>query len=72
MMGELIFQIGDSFIAWEGSIMKAKLYAHQHAQSYLENALYPFRDNLKNIGNIESVSVNYPNPLEWLSGFRSV
>lgn len=42
----------NSFVAWEGNVMDAKMYVHPFVKSYLEHYLVPFKEYLTHIGNV--------------------
>ncbi|KAI8841086.1 hypothetical protein BJ741DRAFT_646702 [Chytriomyces cf. hyalinus JEL632] len=56
----------NSFIAWEGTVLKAKLYLHPTVKMYMENYLMPFREYLEHIGNVTRVTIDFPTVFEWM------
>ncbi|KAI8819272.1 hypothetical protein BJ741DRAFT_585176 [Chytriomyces cf. hyalinus JEL632] len=56
----------NSFIAWEGTVLEAKLYLHPTVKMYMENYFMPFREYLKRIGNMTRVSIDFPTVFEWM------
>ena len=56
----------NSFISWEGNVLKAKLYTRPFVKMYLEQYLMPLNDYLKLIASISGVSIDYPCVFEWM------
>ncbi|KAI8826504.1 hypothetical protein BJ741DRAFT_714474 [Chytriomyces cf. hyalinus JEL632] len=56
----------NSFIAWEGTVLKAKLYVHPTVKMYMEDYFMPFREYLKRIGNMTRVTIYFPTVFEWM------
>ncbi|KAI8822342.1 hypothetical protein BJ741DRAFT_715371 [Chytriomyces cf. hyalinus JEL632] len=56
----------NSFIAWEGTVLKAKLYVHPTVKMYMEDYFMPFREYLKHIGNMTRVTIDFPTVFEWM------
>ncbi|KAJ3229604.1 hypothetical protein HDU81_005237, partial [Chytriomyces hyalinus] len=56
----------NSFFAWEGTLLEARLYVHPIVKAFMESYVLPFREYLKHVGNVTRVSIDYPNVFEWM------
>ncbi|KAJ3232416.1 hypothetical protein HDU77_000858 [Chytriomyces hyalinus] len=56
----------NSFFAWEGTLLEAKLYVHPAVKTYMEMYFMPFREYVTHIGNVTRVTVDYPTVFEWM------